>query len=453
MRSKRLRVTGYARPGDQRARGRHPRQCSCAARSPAARRARRARVVAASSRWCRRADLLLAADLAWARPTPARASPTTRLAAVFPPFLSVCDATPRRACAACRARGCASRESASPRRRADSWLTGPRGARLTRAADADVWFPALVAALVAGASCVTPRAAAVARRARGAGDLRAPATAGPSRRRGPATRRAAPRRRGGHARGTARGAARGHPRDLRAAAPVGPRGDAPLTERVERRFTLTPDERGCSAQRLRRARPPRGAAELRAPTTSCTRPSCRLRLGGLDALRARRRPRALRRHVEEHPRAHARARARARMHAELPAAAASLPRRRAGTSTSCSPGPLAPRARRGNGGPNPRPAARGRRPRGRRAGDAAVGRFLFGRARVMDFTGTSRAGTRLRSRALAGTSRASTWLARVGSTLTLAGCRARTRGRGRPARRRPRGPRRHALLGSPSAPA
>jgi len=106
MRSKRPRsITGYARPGD-------PSSLAAVtlvvlvrgalAPLPASLDARGV-VAALESMVPPRADMLLAADLAWAPPDPGARITDDELAAVFPELLSVYDATPRRACAACRA--------------------------------------------------------------------------------------------------------------------------------------------------------------------------------------------------------------------------------------------------------------------------------------------------------------------------------------------------------------
>ncbi len=98
-------ITGYARPGD-------PTSLAAVtlvvlvrgtlAALPAALDAR-GLVAALESMVPQRADLLLAADLAWAPPDPGARITDEELAAIFPELLSVYDASPRRACAACRA--------------------------------------------------------------------------------------------------------------------------------------------------------------------------------------------------------------------------------------------------------------------------------------------------------------------------------------------------------------
>ena len=60
-------------------------------------------VAALESMVPQRHDMLLAADLAWAPPDPGARITDDELAAIFPELLSVYDAAPRRACAACHA--------------------------------------------------------------------------------------------------------------------------------------------------------------------------------------------------------------------------------------------------------------------------------------------------------------------------------------------------------------
>lgn len=98
-------ITGYARPGD-------PTSLAAVtllvlvrgtlAPLPAALDARGV-VAALESMVPQRHDMLLAADLAWAPPDPGARISDDELAAIFPELLSVYDAAPRRACAACHA--------------------------------------------------------------------------------------------------------------------------------------------------------------------------------------------------------------------------------------------------------------------------------------------------------------------------------------------------------------
>lgn len=292
------------------------------------------------------------------------------------------------------------------------------------------WFPALVAVLVAGASCVTPRAAAVARRApRERESLRAPAAAGPE---------PAPPPGAGDAPcsaaswGSALEGLLAAPREATrgAFAPPRPwdRAVAPrYLERVERRFTLTPDEREVLARNgfvvPDRLEVPSYAhayhlvheAELPVYVSSDSM---------LYALGAAHAPFVA--HVEEHTLAPMLERVLARMHAELPAAAASLPAEAAAdvdllltvarSLLERDEGAVAPALGAQRAVDDLVAAAR--------AATRRSERFLFGRARVMDFTEYEPRGHHLRSRALARYFRASTWLARVELNVLSRGCRS-----------------------------
>jgi len=227
-------------------------------------------------------------------------------------------------------------------------------------------------------------------------------------------------------------------------------------ERVERRFTLTADERDVLLRNGfvvpdRLEAPSYGHAyhlvhEAELPVYVSS-DSMLYALGALHAPFVA--------HVEQHTLAPMLQRTLERMHAELAGAAATMPADSAAdvdlfltvarSLLERDEGAVAPAL-----GPQ---RAIDDLVNAARAATRRSERFLFGRARVMDFTAYEPRGHHLRSRELSRYFRASTWLSQVEFTSSRAGAGARTRGlRSTPGRRPARPSPRSRCSRWPSAP-